>query len=118
MKTKKNIGLLTFHYSKYNFGAVLQTYSTYKTIEKLGYKAHVVNYVPKISTFTGKVWNFAMSFLGFRFDSFRKKYIPNILSKTQSESELKSLNGFIDGFVVGSDQVWRYVDNKLFNRYY
>lgn len=108
---KKKIGILTFHYSRYNFGAVLQTYSIYKLIELLGYEPNIINYVPKINSLKGKVWNLIMSILGFRFDYFRKKFIPNILSKTQSESELVRLNNHIDGFVVGSDQVWRYIKN-------
>lgn len=110
-KKLKKIGLLTFHYSRYNFGAVLQTYSTYKSIERLGHIPHIVNYVPKVKTIKGKIWTIAMKFLGHGFDEFRKKYLPNILHKTQTQNELISLNNILDGFVVGSDQIWRYVDD-------
>lgn len=110
-KNKINIGILTFHFSKYNYGAVLQTYSTYKTVESLGYKANIINYEPKTGSFKEKVWNFIMTFLGYNFLLFRKKNLPNILKKTQNSTELKELNYYIDGFIVGSDQVWRYIDN-------
>lgn len=39
----KDIGILTFHDTS-NFGAVLQAYATYKTINHLGYSCEIINY--------------------------------------------------------------------------
>jgi hypothetical protein len=112
MKNKNKIGILTFHYSRYNFGAVLQTLSIYKLVESLGYQSHIINYQPESKSIKADVWNKIMSILGHRFDFFRGKYILGILPKTQTTSELVSLNENLDGFVVGSDQVWRYIDDS------
>jgi len=116
---KKKIGVLTFHYSKYNFGAVLQAYSARKNIEDLGYEAYLVNYQPINKSIKSFVWNLIMSIGGFRFNKFRKQEIPNILSKTNSFEELVKLNEKLDGFVVGSDQVWRYIEDlEVLSTYY
>jgi hypothetical protein len=116
---KKKIGVLTFHYSKYNFGAVLQAYSARKNIEDLGYDAYLINYKPINKSIKAFVWNLIMSVFGFRFSRFRKKEIPNILDETNTFSELTKLNDKLDGFVVGSDQVWRYIeDTEALSTYY
>jgi hypothetical protein len=111
IKTNKKVGILTFHYSYYNYGAVLQTYSIFQLIKTLGCEPCIINYLPEKLTFKSKLLFFLQKILGFQFDLFRKKYIPNIYNKTTSISELKKLNNYFDCFVVGSDQVWRYREN-------
>jgi hypothetical protein len=119
MENKKKIGILTFHYSRYNFGAVLQTFSIYKLVESLGYQSQVINYQPENKSIKAVVWTKIMAILGHRFDVFRTKYILGILPKTQTAPELASLNKSLDGFVVGSDQVWRYIyDSDTLYKYY
>jgi len=112
------VGILTFHYSNHNFGAVLQTYSLYKYVESLGYEPYIINYSPKIRSLKGKVIDQLMKSLGFRFEKFRNERIPNILSRTTTNADLRKLNQFLDVFIVGSDQVWRYRGDKQSIRTY
>lgn len=102
------IGILTFHHSNYNYGAVLQAFSIYKLIESLGYESYIINYVPEPATFRKKFAAQIIALLGLKFRKFRKQNIKRILPKTNKPDELKKLNELLDGFVVGSDQVWRY----------
>jgi len=119
MKKKLKIGILTFHHSNYNYGAVLQAFSIYKLIESLGYESYIINYVPEPPTFRKKIAALIIALLGLEFWKFRKNNIKRILPKTYHLNELKKLNELLDGFVVGSDQVWRYRKdvNEMF-RYY
>jgi hypothetical protein len=113
------IGILTFHYSNHNYGAVLQTYSIYKLIESLGHDSYIINYKPKITSLRKKILNSIKNILGYEFEIFRHKYIPGILPETQNVNDLKKLNNLIDGFIVGSDQVWRYRgDKEAFAKYF
>lgn len=113
------IGILTFHHSNYNYGAVLQAFSIYKLIESLGYESYIINYVPEPATIRKKIAAQIIALLGLEFKKFRKNYIKRILPKTSRFSELKKLNELLDGFIVGSDQVWRYrKDEQSMFRYY
>ena len=113
------IGILTFHHSNYNYGAVLQTFSIYKLIETLGYDSYIINYTPLVYTLRKKTAALIVAMLGFEFEKFRHRNIPRILHKTESTDDLKKLNEIIDEFVVGSDQVWRYrSDTKSLYKYF
>lgn len=105
------IGILTFHHSNYNYGAVLQTFSIYKVVELLGYDSYIINYIPEIYSLRKKLAAVIVSILGFEFELFRRRNIPRILHKTTHLNQLNALNKFLDGFIVGSDQVWRYRKN-------
>lgn len=113
------IGILTFHYSNYNYGAVLQAFSIYRLIESLGFEPYIINYSPEPPTFRKKIAAAIIATLGFEFRKFRKKNIRRILPRTNGFNELKKLNDLLDGFVVGSDQVWRFrKDVQSMFRYY
>ncbi len=113
------IGILTFHHSNYNYGAVLQTFSIYKLIETLGYESYIINYTPSVYSVRKKTAASIVAMLGFEFEKFRRRSIPRILHKTETADELKRLNEILDGFVVGSDQVWRYrTDTNSLYKYY
>lgn len=116
---KKNVGILTFHNSNHNFGAVLQTYALYTLIKQLGHEAHIINYHTQELNLTEKIFSLKVKILGYRFEKFRRKHIPNILRSTNSDKRLKDLNKHLDTFVVGSDQVWRYTKkHKHLKRYF
>lgn len=115
----KKIGILTFHFSLYNFGAVLQTYSTYRIIKRLGYEPLVINYTPAGKTIKGKIWESLMTLMGYQFIRFRKEYLRNTTELLQKKSDFTELNYQIDSFLVGSDQVWRFTgDAEKMGRYY
>jgi len=109
---KRKIGILTYHYSFNNYGAVLQGYSMYKLIEIMGFDSYLINYVPKNDTPKKKIIHAIKKSLGFRFEKFRRKHTKRIPNNIIHEENLKELNNKLDGFVVGSDQVWRYRDNE------
>lgn len=102
----KRIGILTFHFSNHNFGALLQTYASVIVLRNLGYRPRVINLISEevieSRTFSQKVLSIIF---GNPFESFRKKHLP--LTKFIKSTELESLNSVFDAFYVGSDQVWR-----------
>lgn len=117
----KRIGILTFHYSKHNFGAVLQTFASYTILQNLGYFPKIINLLPeknKISILSFKIW-IINSLASTSFDKFREKYLPNQTRKVYSFSDCAKLNNQFSIFYVGSDQVWRpdFSESRLF-RYY
>lgn len=111
MNKSKKVGILTFHYSRYNYGAVLQTFALSKAIKSFGHSPHIINFEGAKRTTQYHLWELIMSYLGVRFDEFRLHHLPNIMTPTYSQKELVALNDKLDTFVVGSDQVWRYIDN-------
>lgn len=118
MKVMK-IGILTFHYTNCNYGGILQTYSIYKLIESLGYNSYIINYPPKVNKFRKKIAAKIQALLGFQFEKFRRNYIPRIIPKTANKNDLEKLNEKLDGFIVGSDQVWRYrIDKDVLYTYF
>ena len=46
MDEKKKIGILTFH-NAHNYGAVLQAYALKTKLNRMGYKAKILNYPEK-----------------------------------------------------------------------
>jgi len=101
----KRIGILTFHYSNHNFGALLQTYASVFLLRKMGYEPTVIHLIPKDVHQTKT--NFLSSFLvGNPFDKFRREFIP-LTEIIDNEDALLALNDRFDVFYVGSDQVWR-----------
>lgn len=109
-RIEEKIGILTFHFSTNNFGAVLQTYASYSILRKKGYSPVVINLLPEknntsisylISAFSSLFINHSIN-----FDRFRGKYLT-LTKKVYSYEDCKKLNQLIDIFYVGSDQVWR-----------
>lgn len=104
---KKRIGILTFHFSNHNYGALLQTYASVVMLRKRGFEPTVINLMPEeyspIKSSTSLI-----GYLLFvnPFEKFRKKFIP-LTKEIKSEKDLTDLNNQFDFFYVGSDQVWR-----------
>ena len=83
-----------------NFGAILTVYALYKTIEYFGYNPLII-----YNNFFGCKNSLYSNMLGNRFGL---RYL-NIANEYFSKEELEKINEKCDNFVVGSDQVWRYV---------
>jgi len=116
------IGILTFHYPEnMNYGAMLQTYATYNILNKLGFEPYVINYIkdPIIQiSYTGIkvephfIQHYLRLFLGITpFRKFSNDFMPNKTDRFKFD-ELYKLNNEFSAFIVGSDQVWRYVYNR------
>ncbi|MQF60399.1 polysaccharide pyruvyl transferase family protein [Vibrio parahaemolyticus] len=124
MKNKK-IGILNFHYSTHNYGAVLQAGAINNSLKDLGYDVEQINYIPhenKLSFYAlrrilakvkskienreknkdlSKVKNSVV------FENFREKWLNVSSDNPITDSELKNLATRYFAVIVGSDQVWR-----------
>ena len=120
----RKIGIITFH-EALNYGAVLQAYALKAICEKLGHKAHIVNYnyggieekiapVKKFLSASDKkaaLPAFARGLLGYHWDkkrekafaSFREKYLSES-ARCNSPEEISALG--YDVLIAGSDQIW------------
>lgn len=116
------IGILTFH-RVYNYGAVLQAYSTQKILEGLNIENELIDFsIPRQKDFTS-LYSTKNGFKRFvktmlllplhskraarvkKFDDYISRL--NLSAKTYyREEELFETNNLYDGFMVGSDQVW------------
>ena len=122
---RKTVGLITIHNIN-NFGSALQTYATFKMVEKLGYQCTVINYkypnysniiIPKKqnsnfslrNTFINPLLNFLNKRNSVHKTRIFKSFFDKNLTMTKeysSKEELeKSLPNF-DIYLTGSDQVW------------
>ena len=88
---KINCGILNF-WNTNNYGALLTCYALQQTIKSMGYNVSIINFRP---------WADGLSSM------FSSSYL-NITDKYTTYNELVKLNNYINTFIVGSDQVWRY----------
>ncbi|MFW5886270.1 MAG: polysaccharide pyruvyl transferase family protein [Bacteroidota bacterium] len=103
------IGILTYHFSKNNFGAVLQTYASFQVLKKLNHEPQVINLLPgKKQNIKSKLKHFIKLYLfnNIRFEQFKKTHL-HLTEPFYSDENLHKLNSRFDAFYVGSDQVWR-----------
>ncbi|NMA74920.1 MAG: polysaccharide pyruvyl transferase family protein [Bacteroidales bacterium] len=125
------IGILTYHYSN-NYGGVLQSYALYQTLQDLGFKSEVINFVPSSYKNHSILYGSGLRKNVFKmnkddlnpkillkrlctkskyneniiekFDSFRSKHMK--MSRKVSEKDLDDIINGYDTIIVGSDQVW------------
>lgn len=94
------IGILTFHFLN-DFGSVLIAFALQETIKSMGYSPEIINYI-------GKEIQYSESFA-----SFRDKFL--ILShQTANYDELCEIQKKYKKIIVGSNQVWRYLDQNVY----
>ena len=96
-----NVGILNFHFAN-NFGAVLVPFAMIKAIEKLGYHAQIINYVPKVIP------------IRRNFVEFRKEFLKLNDKVVLTHDELVEAQRLFDCIVVGSDQVWRLFNTSTY----
>jgi hypothetical protein len=119
MKSKR-IGLLNFHYSNNNYGAVLQACAIQDVIKKLGYDVENINFIPspsqkKLKNYLGDI----LRFIGLRkseerqnvkhdevFSKFRHEYLKESKEYSSSDALHREVLPY-SHVVVGSDQVFR-----------
>lgn len=120
----KKIAIMTwFHY--YNFGTSLQVTALSHAIERLGYQANVIQYIPHGKIVTLRDYKNPIFYIKElqkkiinaknqqiinnkrkkAFDDFLNTNI-NLTSSCTTDSELFALNQQFDAFVCGSDQIW------------
>lgn len=116
-------GILTFH-KVYNYGAVLQAYSTQQIMNRLGFDNEIIDFSPKTQKDLTSAYSFRNGFKRMfksllllnldkkrrsridKFDCFIEDRLKKSNEEFVNESDLKRLNDEYDVFLVGSDQVW------------
>ncbi len=112
------IGVLTF-FNYCNYGAALQSYGLYKTLEKQGHEVEYIDYTCpyignpfKLVHLKNKgLWGYVYSVVGYIcYLPRRKKFkqFHNLIPHTMpvNNQTVKSLDGVFDKYITGSDQVW------------
>lgn len=103
------IGILTYQFSTNNYGAVLQTFASFKVLKNLGCQPEVINLLPgEKLCFLSKFKKYIKFYLynNISFELFKKRHIK-LTKPYYTTSNLKDLNKSYNAFYVGSDQVWR-----------
>ena len=111
-----NAGIFTFPNST-SYGAALQMYALYHTVETLGHTPEVINYqntyMKEQKHFSRKTWlrQTAAKVLHHRayrnFHAFEKNYMSGYPQKAISDPQyLPALAARYDAVICGSDQVW------------
>jgi len=128
----KKIGILNFHYSEENYGAVLQAVALEHVIKSLGHNAEHIDFIPdslsipiKIKFRLGEMLR-SIGILKKRpqrigcteiFENFRDDWLSRSVTYRNSR-DLKKASDKYTSIVVGSDQVWRPVYTHPFTLMY
>ncbi|MFT5813072.1 MAG: hypothetical protein ACJA0H_000098 [Francisellaceae bacterium] len=126
MNRTNKIGLLNFHYSTHNYGAVLQAAALKHFFDKNGYEAEQINFIPKKQFFSLYRLRYEIGTLknnlltkdknqdlskiknNYVFEEFRQKWINTSSNKPiNTHKQLVKIKDEYSAIVVGSDQVWR-----------
>ena len=100
---KADVGLVGFN-GNANYGSILNTYSVYNNLEKLGFDPILIVFSPQFVE---------------HINSFNKKFHKKYFSATKPyryKYEMDELNNNIDTFVAGSDQIFQYGAEYYWNR--
>lgn len=128
----KKIGLLNFHYSDHNYGAVLQAAALSDVITQLGYSAEHIDFIPQkiaqkktlrqllvallvvlgvkslIKRMLGKKMYIKPVVVGSEvFEQFRATWVARSEQTYTHAQQLNTIGTTYKSVVVGSDQVWR-----------
>lgn len=131
-----NVKVITRH-SPSNYGSLLQSIATVKTIEGLGHDCSIIDYqrpderglkgvLTQVNCKAGfgnplkKLAYLSIrypieKFAQVRFDKMRKKYLK-MTSRCSSHVDLKKISA--DAFITGSDQVWGPMMNGVYDSAY
>lgn len=106
-----------------NYGGLLQAYALKTTLHKMGHEVDIINrrkdnvslkhvLKQRVKKFLGKAAKFELTAAQKKIVSqhthyFAETYIKDITKPIYNSSDLRKLAGNYDGFVIGSDQVWR-----------
>lgn len=113
----KKTGILTFHFAD-NFGAVLQSYALYKTIQDMNIcEAEIIDFIPAAFQYEQRWCN---SYEKKLFYKKRESFNSFLSQNCKLSDRCNSLrNTTYDLYCVGSDQVWNtegvFVDYFLSN---
>lgn len=116
-------GIMTFHGAR-NYGAVLQAYALQQFLLSIGSECRIIDYVSEpLRDYTGLYsrrngWKSMIKNLlmlryhrrrtarDTKFEEFINKFLVLTMEHFTDEKEMQGLQGQVDIYVVGSDQVW------------
>ena len=126
------VGLLNFHYSDHNYGAVLQAAALADVVTQLGYNAEHIDFIPAkieqkktsrqqlvavlavlgikslLKRLLGKKVYIKPQVTGSEvFEQFRTTWIARSAQTYSAATQLNAIGSTYAAVVVGSDQVWR-----------
>lgn len=134
----ERLGLLTFSFTC-NPGSALQAYALHEAVTKLGGVCEVINYqklgggkqyigktvfYPPIKKWRPKtvlIWTarlLAYNIKMPKYIAFQKKYLHFNQQEPLLLSEMPEMNKKYDTFIVGSDQVWNFWNEKVDYTYF
>ncbi|PSV98600.1 polysaccharide pyruvyl transferase family protein [Photobacterium iliopiscarium] len=119
-----DIGILNFHFSNNNYGAVLQAAALQNAVKELGYTVENIDYLPLEISIKNKIKGqiyYLLQVFGLRekyisppkatneiiFEEFRQKWIKTTKQQFDKSKDLYVLESKYKAVIVGSDQVWR-----------
>lgn len=136
----KKIGVLNFHYSNHNYGAVLQAASLANILKENNFDVEHINYVPKQKVSLSRYIKIKLRFLAkifvknrgnitFNvgndniFEDFRDKWLARSKKTYHHPDDFYNFNieKQYSTIIVGSDQVWRpkmYLNPEDFKVYF
>lgn len=97
------VSIITYH-DEDNYGATLQAYATYRAVKELGFTPEIINLHMRNNVNLPTKLFFSLK--RYRFNSFRKKYMPNKTRIYTSVEDLRKCPPCSDVYLVGSDQTW------------
>lgn len=102
------VGILTYHFVS-NFGANLQTISTYKYVEKMGHIPIIINWIPEdLFRYYEKNVPFAQNEAHYQFAQNNYKNITKLCRSSRDIAEVIDEQQ-IELVIIGSDAVFTYV---------
>lgn len=97
------VSLITYH-DEDNYGAILQSYATYKMLNELGYDAEIIDFrMRHIQPLFNRL---VFAIRRIRHNVFRKKWLNKRTRVYNSVAELRKDPPLSDCYLVGSDQTW------------
>lgn len=97
------VSIITYH-DEDNYGATLQAYATYRAVKELGHEPEIINLHMAHKKSLPTKMLFALK--RYRFNNFRKRYMPNKTRLYTSVDQLRENPPESDVYLVGSDQTW------------
>ncbi len=122
--TKKTVGIMTLHKAIYSYGAVMQAYATYKTIQDLGFYPQIIDLclesrftlrlskrfpIPTQAIRRHVINGLIVEYLKHPFRLYKFRQFNKLIkySKTYHKTDCLYKNPpKYDIYLVGSDQVW------------
>lgn len=104
---KRDTGVATLWFSC-NYGAILTSYALYRVLEEMGKRPVLLDYAPLMGPKGKGAPGDSISV------SFMRRHGICCTEPLERDDDFNALNDRLDTFVIGSDQVWRWLYTKRY----